>query len=167
MRGSPRCNSSIEAIPELVAWLIICGDDRPVFDHCLYFNTTALARVVDREWTKAFKPFGVTPSQGFLLRLVLGRPGLSQYEIAEALTISRPTATRLIDGLEKLGLLERRAAEHDGRQWSLFATRKGRAMEDSINAASGAVTRRIQQQVGRAEFDDTVGKVRAVCSALK
>lgn len=138
-----------------------------MFDHCLYFNTTSLARVVEREWTKAFKPFGVTPSQGFLLRLVLARPGLSQFEIADALTISRPTATRLIDGLQALGLVERRVAEHDKRHWSVFATRKAQGLQDAINAASGAVTRRIQQQVGRANFEDTVGKVRAVCSALK
>ena len=138
-----------------------------MFDHCLYFNTTALARVVEREWTKAFKPFGVTPSQGFLLRLVLAQPGLSQFEIADALTISRPTATRLIDGLQALGLVERRVAEHDKRHWSVFPTRKALGLHDGINAASGAVTRRIQQQVGRANFDETVGKVRATCSALK
>src|SRR5437016_3065805 len=105
-----------------------------MFDHCLYFNTTSLARVVEREWTKAFKPFGVTPSQGFLLGL---------------------------------GLIERRAAEHDGRHWSVFPTRKATGMEDALNAASGTVTRRIQQLVGRDNFQETVGKVRAVCSALK
>jgi DNA-binding MarR family transcriptional regulator len=138
-----------------------------MFDHCLYFNTTSLARVVEREWTKAFKPFGVTPSQGFLLRLVLAKPGLSQFEIADELTISRPTATRLIDGLQGLGLIERRAAQHDGRHWSVFPTRQALDMEEAINAASGAVTKRIQQQVGRENFQDTVGKVRAVCSALK
>ncbi|MEJ6023854.1 MarR family winged helix-turn-helix transcriptional regulator [Ramlibacter sp. PS4R-6] len=138
-----------------------------MFDHCLYFNTTALARVVEKEWTAAFKPFGVTPSQGFLLRLALARPGLSQYEMADELTISRPTATRLIDGLQALGLLERREAEHDGRHWSVHPTRKAREIEEAINAASGAVTRRIQQRVGRENFQDTVGKVRAVCSALK
>jgi DNA-binding MarR family transcriptional regulator len=138
-----------------------------MFDHCLYFNTTSLARVVEREWTKAFKPFGVTPSQGFLLRLVLAQPGLSQFEIAGELTISRPTATRIIDGLEKLSLIERRAAERDGRHWSVFPTRKALEVEDAINAASGAVTRRIQQTIGKENFDQTVGKVRAVCSALK
>ena len=42
-----------------------------MFDHCLYFNTTALARVVEREWTKAITPFGVTQSQSILLLLVL------------------------------------------------------------------------------------------------
>jgi DNA-binding MarR family transcriptional regulator len=138
-----------------------------MFDQCLYFNTTSLARVIEREWTKAFKPFGVTPSQGFLLRMVLARAGLSQYELADALTISRPTATRLIDGLQALGFVERRAAEHDGRHWAVHPTRKAREIEDAINAASGAVTRRIQQRVGRENFQDTVVKVRAVCSALK
>lgn len=138
-----------------------------MFDHCLYFNTTSLARVVEREWAKAFKPLGVTPPQGFLLRLVLARPGLSQYEISDELTISRPTATRLIDGLEALGLLERREAEHDARHWAVYPTERGKALEAALNSASGAVTRRIQQQVGKDNFADTVGKVRAVCSALK
>jgi DNA-binding MarR family transcriptional regulator len=138
-----------------------------MFDQCLYFNTTSLARVIEREWTKAFKPFGVTPSQAFMLRMVLARPGLSQYELADALTISRPTATRLIDGLQALGFVERREAEHDGRHWSVHPTRKARDIEDAINAASATVTRRIQQRVGRENFHDTVGKVRAVCSALK
>ena len=138
-----------------------------MFDHCLYFNTTALARLVEREWTQAFKPFGVTPPQGFLLRLVLARPGLSQAGLASELTISRPTATRLIDGLLALGLVERRDAGVDARHWALFPTRKAQALQDGINAASGAVTKRIQQQVGKENFLDTVGKVRAVCSALK
>jgi DNA-binding MarR family transcriptional regulator len=138
-----------------------------MFDHCLYFNTTALARVVEREWAQAFKPFGITPPQAFLLRLVLAQPGMSQHEIATELTISRPTATRLIDGLQALGLLERRDAEHDARHWSVHPTAKARAMHDALNAASGAVTRRIQQHVGKDNFLDTVGKVRAVCSALK
>jgi DNA-binding MarR family transcriptional regulator len=138
-----------------------------MFDHCLYFNTSALARVVEREWTQAFKPFGLTPPQGFLLRLVLARPGLSQYEIASELVISRPTATRLIDGLQGMGLLERRQAEHDARHWSVHPTARGRALRDELNAASGAVTRRIQQHVGKDNFLATVDKVRAVCSALK
>jgi DNA-binding MarR family transcriptional regulator len=138
-----------------------------MFDHCLYFNTTALARVVEREWTQAFKPLGVTPPQGFLLRLVLARPGLSQFEIATELTISRPTATRLIDGLQSLGLLERREADHDGRHWSVHPTARGLALHEALNTASAAVTRRIQQHVGKDNFAETVGKVRAVCSALK
>ena len=138
-----------------------------MFDHCLYFNTTALARVVEREWSAAFKPFGLTPPQGFLLRLVLARPGLSQHELATELTIARPTATRLIDGLQALGLVERRDAEFDARHWSVFPTAAGLELQAPLNTASGQVTQRIQRQIGKDNFNDKVGKVRAVCAALK
>src|SRR5436190_582950 len=130
-----------------------------MFDQCLYFNTTALARVVEREWARAFRPLGVTPPQGFLLRLVLGRPGLSQNEIAEALTITRPTTTRLIDGLERAGLLERRQDPEDARRWSVHPTPRARKLHDALNESSGAVTRRIQDHIGKQRFADTVGRV--------
>ncbi|MFN3571750.1 MAG: MarR family winged helix-turn-helix transcriptional regulator [Polaromonas sp.] len=138
-----------------------------MFDHCLYFNTTALARVVEREWAAAFKPFGLTPPQGFLLRMVLARPGLSQHELASELTIARPTATRLLDGLQALGLVERRDAEHDARHWAVFPTAAAQKIHADLNAASGQVTQRIQRQIGKENFTDTVSKVRGVCSALK
>ncbi len=138
-----------------------------MFDHCLFFNTTALARVVDKEWTLAFKPFGITPSQGFLLRVVLKRPGLSQHELATELTISRPTATRLLDGLQALHLVERRSTASDARHWAVYPTAEAEAMHAAINKASGEVTRRIQQQIGKENFDETVARVRSVCAALK
>lgn len=138
-----------------------------MFDHCLYFNTTALARVVEREWAAAFKPFGLTPPQGFLLRLVLGQPSLSQHELATQLTIARPTATRLLDGLQSLGLIERREAPFDARHWAVFPTAAAEAIHAELNAASGEVTRRIQRQIGKENFNDTVNSVRSVCAALK
>ncbi len=138
-----------------------------MFDHCLYFNTTALARLVDKEWTIAFKPFGVTPSQGFMLRLVLKKPGLLQHQIADELTISRPTATRLLDGLQALKLVERRSIASDGRHWAVYPTAEAEAMHAGINKASGEVTRRIQQNIGKENFDETVTRVRSVSNALK
>lgn len=138
-----------------------------MFDHCLYFNTTALARVVEREWAAAFKPFGLTPPQGFMLRLILGKAGLSQHALASELTISRPTATRLLDGLQALGLIERRGTDFDGRHWAIFPTAKAEKIHAALNAASGQVTQKIQRSVGRDNFLETVGKVREVCSALK
>jgi DNA-binding MarR family transcriptional regulator len=138
-----------------------------MFDHCLYFNTTALARVVEREWAIAFKPFGLTPPQAFLLRMVLAKPGLSQHELATALTIARPTATRLIDGLQTLGLIERRDIAADARHWAIHPAPAALDLHAALNAASGHVTKRIQNHIGKEHFDDTVSKVKAVCSALK
>lgn len=93
-----------------------------MFDHCLYFNTSALARRLEREWVEAFEPFEVTPPQGFMLRAVIDRPGMLQRELSEELFIARPTATRALDGLEAKGYIERRRTEEDGREVSIFPT---------------------------------------------
>jgi DNA-binding MarR family transcriptional regulator len=132
-----------------------------MFDHCLYFNTTALARVLEREWTRAFKPFGLTPAQGFMLRAVLDKPGMLQSELAEELVISRATTTRTLDGLQKLALVERRATEHDGRESAIMPTRRAQSIKDGLNSASGEVTLRLKKEMGAAQFADTVARVKS------
>lgn len=138
-----------------------------MFDHCLYFNTAALARQLESEWTKAFKPFGLTPPQAFLLRAVLDRPGLMQREIADALTIARPTATRALDGLKEKGLIQRRSTERDGREQAIFPTAPAIAIHASLNEASIQVSKRLKKLLGPDVFADTVTKIRGVRSALK
>ena len=138
-----------------------------MFDHCLYFNTTALARQLEREWAKAFEPFGLTPPQAFMLRAILDQPGLMQSEIARTLTIARPTATRALDGLMTKGLIERRSSARDGREQSVFPTTAAIAMHALLNEASFKVGRRLKKLLGADVFDDTVSKIRGVRSALK
>lgn len=138
-----------------------------MFDHCLYFNTTALARQLEKEWVKAFEPFGLTPPQAFLLRAILDRPGLLQREFAEGMVISRPTATRALDGLMAKGLIERRSSEHDGREQAIFPTAAAVAMHTSLNEASVQVGKRLKKLLGTDVFADTVSKIRGVRSALK
>jgi DNA-binding MarR family transcriptional regulator len=137
-----------------------------VFDHCLYFNTTALARLLEREWSAAFAEMGLTPPQAFLLRLVLERPGLSQRELAEAMTIARPTATRLLDGLEQRKLIKRRTGTDDGREQRISPTADAEAIRTALNAASGQVTRRLRALLSPEVFEQTVGHLRDVRAAL-
>lgn len=138
-----------------------------MFEQCLYFNTTSLARQLEREWTSAFKPFGLTPSQAFMLRLVLDKAPLLQSELAMEMNISRPTATRGLDGLERLGLVKRVASERDGREQQIHPTKKASDMKDAINAASGAVTKRLKKTLGSDHFEEVVGQLRGISSTLK
>jgi DNA-binding MarR family transcriptional regulator len=138
-----------------------------MFEQCLYFNTTSLARQLEREWTSAFKPFGLTPSQAFMLRVILDRTPILQSELALEMNISRPTATRGLDGLERLGLVKRLASERDGREQEIHPTKKAIEMKDAINAASGAVTKRLKKVLGNSHFEDVVGQLRGISSALK
>jgi len=138
-----------------------------MFEQCLYFNTTSLARQLEREWTSAFKPFGLTPSQAFMLRVVLNKASLLQSELASEMNISRPTATRALDGLERLSLIKRVASEKDGREQEIHPTKKAMEMKEAINAASVAVAKRLKKSIGTSHFEDAVDQIRGISSALK
>ena len=138
-----------------------------MFEQCLYFNTTSLARQLEREWTSAFKPFGLTPSQAFMLRVVLNKASLLQSELASEMNISRPTATRALDGLERLSLIKRVVSEKDGREQEIHPTKKAIEMKEAITAASAAVAKRLKKSLGTNHFEDVVDQIRSISSALK
>lgn len=138
-----------------------------MFDRCIYFNTLALARQLERVWTEAFKPFDLTPPQGFMLRAVLAKPGLLQSELADELKIARATATRGLDGLEAKGLIERRPTKTDKRERGIAPTKEALALHDKLNAASGAVTDRLKGLFGETVFLGFVEQAKAVASKLE
>ena len=143
------------------------GYTYPMFEQCLYFNTTSLARQLEREWTSAFKPFGLTPSQAFMLRVVLDKAPLLQSELAKEMNISRPTATRALDGLERLSLIKRLPSEKDGREQEIHPTKKAMEMKVTINSASVAVAKRLKKSLGTSHFEEAVDQIRGISSALK
>ena len=138
-----------------------------MFEQCLYFNTARLARQLEKEWTSAFKPFGLTPSQAFMLRVVLNKASLLQSELASEMNISRPTATRALDGLERLSLIKRVASDKDGREQEIHPTKKAAEMKEAINAASVAVAKRLKKSLGTSHFEDAVDQIRGISAALK
>lgn len=138
-----------------------------MFDHCLYFNTTALARRLEREWTEAFSMFGLSPSQAFMLRVILAKPGLLQRELADELSIARPTATRALDFLQTKGLIERRGRDEDGREVCIQPTKNAIAIHVALNKASRTVTSKLKRLLGETEFGETVSKIRSVRSSLE
>jgi len=137
-----------------------------MFDHCMYFNTSALARRLDQEWSEAFAPFELSPPQGFMLRAVLARPGLLQKELSDALSIAKSTATRALDFLVAKGYVERRAGTGDAREKCIFPTPKASAIMAPLNDASGAVTARLKSLLGQDEFAETVSSIKSVRAAL-
>jgi DNA-binding MarR family transcriptional regulator len=137
-----------------------------MFDHCLYFNTTALARRLEQEWADAFAAFDLTPPQAFMLRAVLARPGMLQRELSEQLSIAKSTATRALDVLAAKGFIERQAGEGDGREKAIMPTAQAAAIHAELEKASGAVTARLRKLMGTAGFTDSVSTIKQVRSAL-
>ena len=95
------------------------------------------------------------------------RDGMAQSQLAEEMSIARPTATRALDGLERLGLIERQPGHSDRREIAVQPTEKGRSLRTGLNEASGAVTKRLKRQLGEDTFVETVLKIKGIRSALE
>ena len=103
-----------------------------MFERCIYFNTNALSRKLNALWEETFAQVGLPPSHGYLLRLVLQEPGLSQHEIATELRLNKSTVARFVNKLETNGLLTRSASECDQRENLIHPTNKAKAMQTEM-----------------------------------
>lgn len=102
------------------------------------------------ELAAAMEPFGLTPAQYNVLRILRGRhPERSTCSyIGERLLDRTPDVTRLLDRLERAGLVHRRRAEYDRRVVEVAITDDGLArlkemdgtMQQTIDHLTGGLT---------------------------
>ncbi len=74
----------------------------------------------------------VTPEQWAVLIRLWERDGRSQSDLSDATFRDRPTMSRILDVLEKGGLVERRADPDDARARIIHLTRRGRELEKKL-----------------------------------
>jgi DNA-binding MarR family transcriptional regulator len=70
------------------------------------------------------KEMPITPSQGFVLRLVASGEAVNTKTLAQKLNISSSATTQLVDALVEKGLLVRTDSAHDRRIISLSLSKK-------------------------------------------
>ena len=78
--------------------------------------------------------------------------GVRQKELATALSIEGPSLVRLLDNLERRGLIERRADETDRRARGIHLTRTGRDLAKRAAKVGGEIQARLLANVPPAEL---------------
>ncbi len=116
---------------------------------------------VAREWRRAvdrrLQPFGLTEATWLpLLRISRSPTPMRQNELAASLSLDGSSVVRLLDALEKAGLVERREDETDRRAKSLALTPAGRRTVAKVEAASQEVRRAVLGDVPDEDLAATV-----------
>jgi MarR family transcriptional regulator for hemolysin len=79
--------------------------------------------------------------------------GVRQKELAMALSIEGPTLVRLLDNLERRGLIERREDETDRRARGIYLTRAGRDLAVRVAKVGAEVQARALAKVAPADLE--------------
>lgn len=89
------------------------------------------------------KKLKLAPHQAGILRILASTPAITQQSLAKMLGIVPSRLVALIDEMESVGLVERRANRDDRRRYALHLTEKGRSMLETI----GRVAREHSQEL--------------------
>ena len=134
----------------------------------LLFLLNDLARLLRTEADRRAKVNGMTRAQWGILIWLEREPGLSQRELAEVLEVEPITVARLVDRLERRGMVERRADETDRRIWRLHLTPAARPalcdIHDYRAVTAGFLTQDMPA-AARTELIDTLARMKGLLSA--
>ena len=113
----------------------------------LLFLLNDLGRMLRTEADRRAKAHGMTRAQWGILLWLEREPGLSQRELAEMLEVEPITVARLVDRLERTGMVERRADGADRRVWRLHITAAANPVLDEIREYRAAMTGALVQDM--------------------
>jgi len=99
------------------------------------------------------RDMGLTLSRARLLMQLAKADGPIQSDLAELLDIEQPTLVRLLDGLERTGMIERRAVAGDRRARRVFLTPVARAQAEDILAFLTELRADVLEGVDREELE--------------
>jgi len=113
----------------------------------LFFSLTRAANQWHRQIDTAVRDLGLTAASCRLLTSIHELPsGVRQKDVAKAIGVETSSLVRLLDSLEKSGLVQRRVGK-DRRSNHLHLTNSGRVMAVRVKQLIDALHRRILMSI--------------------
>lgn len=117
------------------------------FEHDLLFLLHDVARLLRVDADKRARAHGMTRAQWGILIWLEREPGISQKELAELLEVEPITVARLVDRLERRGMVERRPDPRDRRIWRLHLLLPAQLLLREINQQRSEMARLVTDGV--------------------
>lgn len=96
---------------------------------------------------------GITPEQWSALNQIDRSQGLIQKELANRTGKDKPTTTRILEHLERKGLIFKKPGEHDRRCFLVYCTEAGSALIRETTAIEDGVTAEVRRCMSDEEYD--------------
>lgn len=116
-----------------------------------YHVAQAAVTTVDMFERHIGQPFGLRKVEYSLLLLLLANGPLTPKRLGQALALSGPKLTLLLDRLQERGLLRRERSATDGRSQNIVLTEPGRSLTQAAGSAAAPMERELDDRLSRAE----------------
>jgi DNA-binding MarR family transcriptional regulator len=129
-----------------------------------YLNLLRSTSLIAREFERLFQQFGLSEPLYNALRIAAGHgsAGVPTQTIGKQLVAHDPDVTRLVDRLEKAGLVQRERCEKDRRVVFVKITAAGRSKLKSVEAPGNALLKQLLGHVGKARLGELISLLEEV-----
>jgi len=103
-----------------------------ILDDSLGFILNNAGRKVSQLLSLRFQPFEITTEQWTLLNRLIEEDGISQKDLAKRVEKDQTNVTRILNQLERKGLVERETNTQDKRSFLTFVTEKGKKLNETL-----------------------------------
>jgi DNA-binding MarR family transcriptional regulator len=120
------------------------------------------------EMYRRFREHGedVTPEQWAVLLRLWEQDGVSQSDLSKATFRDSPTMSRIIDSMEKRGLVERKVDIWDARSRKIHLTQRGRAIQKKLVPVAEEIVERMTHGIDRRALETTREALKKMFSNL-
>ncbi|HZG75537.1 MAG TPA: MarR family transcriptional regulator [Paenibacillus sp.] len=103
-----------------------------MLDESIGFQLSRTTRKISQLLASRFEPYGVTTEQFATLQRLAERDGVSQKELAARAEKDPTNMTRILDQLERKGLIARKPNAGDRRSFLVYGTEEGHRLAAAL-----------------------------------
>jgi DNA-binding MarR family transcriptional regulator len=132
-------------------------DDGIVLDNALAFWVNRFYQLTRRQMYRAFSAHGfeLTPEQWQVLVRLWERDGRTQSDLCDGTTRDAPTMSRILDSMQKSGLVTRAFDPDDGRTRLVVLTPKGRAAKAKLVPIVKELVAKLEEGIPERDLETT------------
>jgi len=124
-----------------------------------------------RQWRRAadlrLQPFDLTEATWLpLVYIARASTPPRQKDLAASMFVDNSSVVRLLDNLEKAGLIQRKEGETDRRSKTILLTPRGRAIADKVETVARRIRTDALAGLSEADIETTLRVLDHVCRAL-
>lgn len=126
---------------------------RSILDDSLGYQLGVTYRKTLHTLIQRFKPYDITPEQFTVLVRLSEEDGIHQKELASRTARDQPTLTRILDLLERKGMIRKETDPSDRRAFLLFVTKEGEKIIDILTPIEQSYNRELFSGMNREDIE--------------